>query len=50
MSDLYHTAMLNKLPHLPTVAPFADDDDDENEEEEETDGLGSLPSMGPPRS
>lgn len=49
MSDLYRSAMLNKLPQVPTVAPFSNDDDDE---ENETDALGALPSssMPPPRS
>ena len=52
MSSLRRAAMLNRLPHMPTISPYADDagDDEENEEEEENDSLGDLPSMGPPRS
>ena len=52
MSDLYRSAMLNKLPQLPTAAPFASEEDQEDIEEEENDSLGALPSssMPPPRS
>ena len=52
MSDLYRNAMLNKLPQLPTTAPWANDEDAEDAEEDETDSLGALPSssMPPPRS
>ncbi|KAL5525829.1 hypothetical protein ACEPAG_7166 [Sanghuangporus baumii] len=53
MSDLRRSAMLNSLPHMPTISPYAQDDNDNdedegNEEEEENDSLGALPSMGPP--
>ena len=52
MSDLYRNAMLNKLPQIPTAAPWANDEDAEDAEENETDSLGALPSsyMPPPRS
>lgn len=49
MSDLYRSSMLNRLPHAPTVSPYADNDDEDNEQDE-NDSLGDLPSMGPPRS
>ena len=54
MSDLYRSALsarINKLPQLPTIAPFADDaEDDDEEEEEENDLLAALPTMPPPRT
>ena len=45
MSDLYRNAMLNKLPQMPTRAPYAEDNDEEmGGEEDEIDALGDLPS------
>ena len=50
MSDLYRSTLaanLNRISHLPTVAPFAADGrtgEVEESEEEENDSLGSLPS------
>ena len=52
MADLRRSAMLNRMPHMPTISPYAEDDndDDDDEQEEESDSVGDLPSMGPPRS